>query len=98
MHRDTNPRLAIRTVLVTTRVAVKSNLAAGQPELGRRSAEQGTQLLESLAVEPGGDAGLSRAYADARRELQTLAGLGEQPSPVAFAVRGVPLPSRTGPR
>ena len=95
MRSDPNHRLAIRTVLVTTRAAVKSNLAAGEPEMARRSAVRGAALLQGLADWSMGDERLSLEYADAKREMHALAQLEEQPPAFAFAVGDSPLPSRT---
>lgn len=98
MHRESNPRLAIRTVLVTTRAAVRSNLSAGRPAMARLSAERGAKLLETLAAyRSSEDERLSREYADARRELRSLAQLDQRSAAVAFSVSDSPLPSRTRP-
>lgn len=99
MLRETNPRLAIRTVLVTTRAAVRSNLSAGRPVAARLSAERGARLLESLAAyRSSGDERVRREYADATRELRSLGQLDERSAAVALSVSDGPLPSRTRPR
>ena len=91
VRSETNPRLAIRTVLVSTRAAVRSNLAAGDPVMAQRSAERGIELLDVLdARAENGE--VSREYGEARKALRSLAGLDEdEPARAAYP----PLPSRT---
>ena len=91
MRSETNPRLAIRTVLVSTRAAVRSNLAAGDPVMAQRSAERGIELLDVLDARAG-NGEVSREYGEARKALRSLAGLDEdEPARAAYP----PLPSRT---
>ena len=96
MRQQRNLPLAIRTVLVTTRAAVSSNVNSGDQEMARVSARRGLALLESVALGPQTeDQDVSRAYVEARRELRELAGLEHQPAAIAFEIEGPLLPSRT---
>ncbi len=90
MRSETNPRLAIRTVLVSTRAAVRSNLAAGDPVMAQRSAERGIELLDALGIQPA-DGDVSREYAAAQKVLRSLAGLDDEPARAPYALP----PSRT---
>lgn len=64
--------LAIRTIVVTTRVAVHSHRKAGNEELGRESARRGAKMLAELGRElPPDDAGtIGQTYREAERELR----------------------------
>ena len=79
MGNDAKLRLAIRTVAVTTRVAVKSHVTRGDPELAVASAERGLELLHHIQESLDEDASRpAREQLDAaRRELQALANPGE---------------------
>jgi hypothetical protein len=72
---DAKLRLAIRTVAVTTRVAVKSRVTRGDPELAIASAERGLALLDQIDQSLDEDASRpAREQLDAaRRELDALA-------------------------
>jgi hypothetical protein len=64
-------RLAIRTILVSTRAAVAAHLRTGREDLGRESAHRGLVLLadvRSLAQ----DAGAGTAYAEAEAEITRM--------------------------
>jgi hypothetical protein len=76
---DAKLKLAIRTVAVTTRVAVKSHAGRGDSELAVASAERGLELLDQ--IDQSLDENASRPARDqldaARRELTALANPGE---------------------
>ncbi|HET9417093.1 MAG TPA: hypothetical protein VFP30_06070 [Candidatus Limnocylindria bacterium] len=74
MTSDTRLILAIRTILVTTRVAFRSNQRAGMEELARGAARSGLEMLERLRQEMPPDAAvrLSRAVGDAERAIREL--------------------------
>jgi len=64
--------LAIRTVVVTTRAAVRSHRRVGQSDMARESAVRGLLLLKELGRARDLRNGSAEAFADARRELQAL--------------------------
>lgn len=70
--------MAIRTVAVTTRVAVKSHLSRGDPELAAASAERGLELLEQIdrSLDEGVHGPARELLDAARRELTALANPG----------------------
>jgi hypothetical protein len=78
---DARLLLAIRTILVTTRIAFRSNQRAGMDDLAGGAASRGAQLLERLRrdVPPDANERLSGAMADAEREIRELvARLGDR--------------------
>ena len=93
MRSETNPQLAIRTVLVSARAAVRSNMAAGDPVMARWSAIRGMELLEQVARHDASGE-LMPEYEEAQAELRSLAGAEGEPTPG----QDPPLPSRTRPR
>jgi len=66
--------LAIRTIVGTTRVAVKSNQAEGRDDLALRSARRGEALLDDFAsrLPPDASPDVRRSYADAREQLTAI--------------------------
>lgn len=74
---DVRPLLAIRTIVVTTRAAVRSHRAAGNEELARESAQRGAEMLTELGsrLSPEAPGAIGQAYRDAEHELQTLTAL-----------------------
>lgn len=64
--------LAIRTVVVTTRAAVRSHMQAGEIRSARASAARGLVLLESVRRRHDVTNGTADAFAAARRELRSL--------------------------
>jgi hypothetical protein len=78
---DARLLLAIRTILVTTRIAFGSNQRAGMDDLARGAASRGAEMLERLRRDLPPDASdrLSRAVGDAEREIRELvARLGDR--------------------
>jgi hypothetical protein len=65
-------RLAIRTVVVTTRAAVRTHLRAGQAQGARDSAARGLVLLDSVRRRHDIANGTADAFAAAHRELSSL--------------------------
>jgi hypothetical protein len=67
-------KLAIRTILATTRVAVKSNQAAGRDDLALESARRGEALLDDLSsrLPPDASAGVWQTFDDARGRLTAI--------------------------
>ena len=78
MGTDAKLKLAIRTVAVTTRVAVKSHEKRGDPELAAASARRGLQLLQGIgqSLDNGASSEARQAFDQARRELSVLASAG----------------------
>lgn len=74
MTSDIRLILAIRTILVTTRVAFRSNQRAGLDELATGAARRGLEMLERLRQEMPPDAAerLSRAVSEAERGIREL--------------------------
>lgn len=72
---DAKLRLAIRTVAVTTRVAVKSHEKHGNGRLAAASAQRGLVLLDQLAeaLDDGASTEARDAFEAARSELSALA-------------------------
>jgi hypothetical protein len=73
--KETKLDLAIRTILITTRAAVRSNQAAGRDGLALESARKGEELLNELGsrLAPGTPAETLRLYDAARDGIQSLA-------------------------
>ena len=78
MGNEAELRLAIRTVAVTTRVAVRSNRRTGHPEYAIASAQRGLALLDSIrqAIGPDTPSEIVDALETARRELSQLTAEG----------------------
>jgi hypothetical protein len=75
---DAKLALAIRTVAVTTRVAVRSHSKRGDADLAVASAERGLQLLDQIAQPLEDPSSRIRELLDAaRRELTELANADE---------------------
>ena len=74
MGNDAKLRLAIRTVAVTTKVAVRSNRGTGHPELATATAERGLALLDSIGerLDAGTSSEILEALESARDELLQL--------------------------
>lgn len=72
-------RLAIRTIVVTTRAAVSTHLADGQRGLAERSVWRGLGLLDRLGDRLDGDAGATLEHA--RAELEGLRASVSEPTP-----------------
>ena len=72
---DAKLKLAIRTVAVTTRVAVKSHEKRGDAELAAESARRGLVLLDHIAesLDEEDSTGARHAFETARGELSGLA-------------------------
>jgi hypothetical protein len=72
---DAKLRLAIRTVAVTTRVAVKSHERRGDAELAAETARRGLVLLDQIAesLDEEASTGARDAFETARGELSGLA-------------------------
>jgi hypothetical protein len=66
-----DPRLAIRTIVVTTRAAVSRHVQQGRPDLAHRCVELGQELLAALGTDAPGN-GSSEYLAAAGRELEEL--------------------------
>ena len=64
--------LAIRTVVVTTRAAVRSHRRVGRPDMARESALRGLLLLTELGRARDLRNGAAETFAEAQRELQAL--------------------------
>lgn len=77
MGSDAANVLALRTVVVTTRAAVRSHLRAGHADLARESAARGLLLLEDVAASRNLRDGESESLAEGRRELRELAAFSE---------------------
>ena len=94
MDPGAKARLAVRTIVVTTRVAVTVNLKGGRVDLARASAVRGLELLHSIRGEV--QDGAAEAWGQAERHLEALA---EAPK-VAITIEpeNEPHPPRTGPR
>jgi len=71
---DARLLLAIRTILVTTRVAFRRHERAGMDDLAGAAAVRGVELLRRLSQELPPDAAdrVARAVRDAERELRGL--------------------------
>jgi hypothetical protein len=92
MGSERKARLAIRTVVVTTRAAVASHVRAGRRELRIASIQRGIALLRDLrdrVIREGARA----EYEDAERQLNDLADSSSVAVPVEE--RAESLPSRT---
>jgi hypothetical protein len=76
MASERGASLAIRTVLVTTRSAVRQNIAAGKEEVARAAARRGLRMLDELAgpVAASPDTTAGEQLAAARAELQAVTG------------------------
>lgn len=74
MTSDARVLLAIRTILVTTRVAFRSHRSSGMDELARAAAGRGVELLQRMRQELPPDVAdrLGRAVGDAEREIRGL--------------------------
>lgn len=73
--------LEIRTIVVTTRAAVRRHRQMGHADLVPISVERGLLLLEEQrARRPGDGVSAEPAYDDARREIESLVGDAD-PSP-----------------
>ena len=74
MGNEAKLKLAIRTILATTRVAVRSNQAAGRDDLAVESARRGEALLDDLSsrLPPDASAGVWQSYDDARGRLTAI--------------------------
>ena len=72
---DARLKMAIRTVAVTTRVAVASHERRGDPDLAIASAERGLELLEDIGKSLDDDASTEtmESFAAVHRELTALA-------------------------
>jgi len=72
--------LAIRTIVVTTRVAIRSHRKAGMEDLGRDSARRGAAMLAELGrtLPTDGSEAVRQAYEKAERELQELTDAEEE--------------------
>ncbi len=92
MESERKARLAIRTVVVTTRAAVASHVRAGRRELRVASIQRGFALLRDLR-ERVVRAGARAEYAEAERELNALADSSSVALPVEE--RAESHPSRT---
>jgi hypothetical protein len=68
--------LAIRTIAVSTRAAVRSNRQIGRPDLSIASARRGLVMLEELhaRIPAGGPDVVRERYEHARDELMKAAG------------------------
>ena len=72
--------LALRTIIVSTRAAVRSHDAARRDELADASIERGLVLLERLrSALPPDEPESSESVDEARRELTSLLGTAEAP-------------------
>lgn len=74
MGNDARLTLAIRTIVVTTRAAVRSNAKIGRPDLASETAQRGVELLDGIGPVPPE---LRDALDAAREELARLAGQAE---------------------
>ena len=72
MASTASDQLAIRTVVVTTRAAVRFHLGTGRRDLARASASRGLLLLEDLDARRELRNGGFQTLAEARRELRAL--------------------------
>ena len=79
MGNDDRLAMRIRTILVTTRVAVSSNAKIGRADLALESARRGLALLDGIRdhVSPTTAPEMREEYERARRELMGAAGGGE---------------------
>ena len=73
---DAHLRMAVRTVAVTARAAIRSDARLGRPDLAAASARRGLTLLEQLRGElgPANPADIQDQYAAARRGTLSAAG------------------------
>jgi hypothetical protein len=83
MASERGASLAIRTVLVTTRSAVRQNVAAGKHPVAREAARRGLRMLDALAglVATSPDPTAGDQLAAARGELKSLIGPEASSSP-----------------
>jgi hypothetical protein len=88
-------RLAIRTILVSTRAAVLAHQRSGRDDLGRESAHRGLVLLGDMR-EVAQDAGAGTAYAEAEEAITKMAEAPLVAIPVEEPAGS--RPSRTDPR
>ena len=72
MDPGSKARLAVRTIVVTTRVAVAVNLKAGRMDLAQASARRGLELLHEIHGETHQD-GAGEAWDQAEQHLVALA-------------------------
>lgn len=95
MDTERRARLAVRTIVVSTRAAVGANLALGRTDLAHESARRGLDLLADVRARTEED-GAADAWDEAERHLASLA---EAPK-VAIRVEPEAEPHlpRTGPR
>jgi hypothetical protein len=72
--------LAIRTIVVTTRVAIRSHRKAGTDHLGRETARRGAAMLAELGRKLPADGweAVRQAYEEADREMQELRDAAEE--------------------
>ena len=64
--------LEIRTILVTTRAAVRRHREAGRPDLVALSVERGALLLKELEARRAREQPPSESYEAAHRQLESL--------------------------
>lgn len=86
MIHDARLLLAVRTILVTTRVAVAKNSRAGRPRLRVATARRGLSMLDALDenVGLGAPREVREALDAGRRELLELAGdAADQTTPIS---------------
>jgi hypothetical protein len=88
-------RLAIRTILVSTRAAVVAHLRTGREDLGRESAHRGLVLLGDLRA-AAHDAGVEADYDNAEVAITKMADAPLVAIPVEDGDGS--HPSRTDPR
>ena len=88
-------RLAIRTILVSTRAAVVAHLRTGREDMGRESAHRGLMLLGDVR-DMARDAGVEAAYDDAEAAITEMADSPRVAIPIEE--HGGSHPSRTDPR
>jgi hypothetical protein len=66
-----DPRLAIRTIVVTTRAAVSRHIQHGRPDMAHACVERGRELLAAVEIDVSGN-GTRQHVADAERELDEV--------------------------
>lgn len=71
---DSKLLLAIRTIVVTTRAAIRSHRKFGTDHLGRETARRGAAMLAELGrtLPTDGSDAIRQAYEEADREMQEL--------------------------
>ncbi len=75
MDAEGNARLAIRTIVVSTRAAVAAHLNVGQEQLSRESAHRGLKLLRELRRH----AAAAGAMADYEAAEETIIRMADAP-------------------